>query len=345
MRSALLPHGSPVINYGIREIVSKGMQVEKLGTDVIWENIGDPVQKGLSLPLWIREKVSARCLESSSYAYCDSKGLLETRRFLAARTSARGSTAIDETDITFFNGLGDAIARLYSHLSPDVRVLMPSPTYPAHYGSEKNRIRTGPLQYRLDPKNGWLPDIAHVRHMVENHPEVCAILIINPDNPTGTVMPPYILEELVSIAREHGLFLIADEIYENVVFDGKMTRLSEVLDADVPAIAMKGISKDFPWPGSRCGWLEYYNRKADPRFNALCLKLDQSKMSEVCSTTLPQSLIPEVMADPRFDRMLHERNNFLKKRKSAMDAALSGLPGITLGKGGGATYADRKSVV
>lgn len=339
MQKVLLPAGTPKINYGIREIVSKGFEMENKGFPVFWENIGDPIQKGATLPEWIREIIAKKALDNNTYGYCDSKGMLQTRRFLAERTNALGGLQIDETDITFFNGLGDAIARVYSQLDSKSRVVLPSPTYPAHSSAERSRIKQEPLSYTLNPDKNWMPDFDELRALAANHPEIVAILLINPDNPSGTVYKRETLEEIVHIAKENGWFIICDEIYENLVYNGKMTRLSEVIGNSVPAIAMKGISKEIPWPGSRCGWLEYYNRSSNPYFDAFCERLDQCKMSEVCSTTLPQSVIPEIMSDNRYNALLKSRSEAIGLRMLRLKALVNKMPGVYCNGGGGAFYA------
>ena len=104
------------------------------------------------------------------------------------------------------------------------------------------------------------------------------ILIINPDNPTGMVYPLETLRKIVAMAREFNLFLISDEIYLNITYNGaRAYSLAEVIE-DVPGIAMKGISKEMPWPGARCGWMEYYNREKDADFSRLCKTIDDVKM-------------------------------------------------------------------
>ena len=134
-----------------------------------------------------------------------------------------------------------------------------------------------------------------MRRRVKYNPAVAGILIINPDNPTGMVYPESMLEEIVSIARDFDLFIIADEIYLNLAYNGhKGKSLSEVI-GDVPAISMKGISKELPWPGSRCGWIEVYNADRDPMFANYVKSIINAKMVEVCSTTLPQKAIPRVL--------------------------------------------------
>lgn len=338
MRHSLLPEGLPEISYGIRQIVSKGFEREKLGYPVIWENIGDPVQKGMHLPDWMRGLVAKQIHDNSTYGYCDSKGLPETREFLANRTNQLKGQQITPEDITFFNGLGDAIARFYGLLSGNTRVLMPSPTYPAHTGAEKLRIGEDPLTYELDPENDWLPNVQKIRETVEHHKEISCLLIINPDNPTGMVYPEKVLREMVQIARDYDLFIVADEIYESLVHTGKMVRLAEVID-DVPALVMKGISKEIPWPGSRCGWIESYNRSSDDEFNKLCARIDQCKMTEVCSTTLPQKVLPEILSHPRYSTFLSERKRMLAKKVKLLKDRLEKLEGVNCAGADGAFYA------
>ena len=338
MRHSLLPEKLPKISYGIRQIVSKGFERENLGYPVIWENIGDPVQKGLQLPEWMREIVAEQIKDNSTYGYCDSKGIPDTREFLAQKTNSYGGQQITKDDITFFNGLGDAIARFYSLLSADTRVLMPSPTYPAHTGAEKLRINSAPLTYDLDPENGWLPDTDSVRRMVEEHKEISSILIINPDNPTGMVYPKKVLSEMVQIARENDLFIVADEIYENLVHNGKMVRIAEVI-GDVPALVMKGISKEIPWPGSRCGWVEYYNRGGDETFNKLCTRIDECKMTEVCSTTLPQKVLPYIYTHQSYQSFLEGRKQNISTRVNLLKSRIENLDGISCSGADGAFYA------
>ncbi|MCH8567842.1 MAG: pyridoxal phosphate-dependent aminotransferase [Balneolales bacterium] len=338
MRHTLLPAGKGQSDYEIRGIVSKGFQLESKGHRIFWENIGDPVQKGMKIPAWMKEVIHHEIDNDSSYAYCESKGVPSTRQFLADKTNSYGGTQITADDITFFNGLGDAIARVYGLLDPTARILMPSPTYPAHSGVELSRTGKPLIQYRLDPDNNWMPDIGEIRSQVESNPDITAILIINPDNPTGTLFPEYVLQEICDIAEEFGLFIICDEIYENLIYDGKMTRLCEVAGNKVPAIVMKGISKEFPWPGSRCGWVEYYNRSADAEFDAFCRRVDHVKMTEVCSTTLPQLVIPAMMTHPEYPQWLKTVNTQLKNRMDKVRLVLGDIPGFTITSGGGAFY-------
>ena len=106
----------------------------------------------------------------------------------------------------------------------------------------------------------------------------------------------------------------SDLIYINITYNGvRATPLAEVI-GEVPAIVMRGISKELPWPGARCGWAEYYNRNTDPDFGRLCLAIDNAKMIEVCSTKLPQLAIPKILGDPRFPVYRQETNERIGRR-------------------------------
>ena len=338
MRQPLLNEGANELSYEIREIVKKARILEKYGVEISWENIGDPIQKNAHIPEWIKDIVVDLTRNDKSYGYCDSKGVLATREFLAERTNQKCGVQITVDDILFFNGLGDAIATLYQYLRPTARVIGPSPAYSTHSSAEAAHAGNSPLTYRLDPENHWYPDMDELRNKVKYNPNIVAILLINPDNPTGMVYPKEILEEIVALAKESKLFLISDEIYNQITYNGAVAySLAEVI-GDVPGIAMKGISKELPWPGSRCGWIEYYNRTADPDFNRLCKVLDDAKMIEVCSTTLPQMAIPKILGDPRYETYRSDLNTKTGWRSRFISETLQDIPELTFNPTFGAFY-------
>ena len=338
MRQLLISEGAKELSYEIRAIVKKAAQLQRLGMNIYWENIGDPIQKHCKVPEWIRQITSGLMMEHETYGYCHSKGVPETREFLAARTNALGGAQITAEDILFFNGLGDAIAKLYQFILPTSRIIGPSPAYSTHSSGEGAHANAHPLTYELDPNNSWYPNMEDLRNKVKYNPNIVGILIINPDNPTGMVYPKEVLKEMVSLAREYGLFLISDEIYGNITYNGaRAWSLAEVIE-DVPGMAMKGISKELPWPGARCGWAEYYNRKNDPEFDRLCNTLDDAKMVEVCSTKMPQLAIPKIFSDPRYPGYREESNKSIGKRAEIISHYLEDVPYLTFNKTYGAFY-------
>lgn len=338
MRQNLLHEGSHKLDYEIRDIVKKAEQLQGLGKKIYWENIGDPILKNAEIPSWIKEIVGGLVSDDNSYGYCHSKGELETRKFLAERNNQQAGVQISAEDILFFNGLGDAIAKLYQFLNPYSRVIGPSPAYSTHSALEAAHSNKEPLIYKLDPDNHWYPDLEDLYLKVKYNPNIVGVLIINPDNPTGMVYPPEYLERMVAIAKEFDLFVVADEIYENIIYNNTSTKkLSEVL-GDVPGISMKGISKDSPWPGSRCGWMEFYNREKDQDFNEYCTTLENAKMIEVCSTTLPQKAIPKIFSHPEYNSYMLNRKEAIAKRSDVIAEYFEDIPFIKFNKTNGAFY-------
>jgi alanine-synthesizing transaminase len=338
MRQKLLSEGASELSYEIREIAKKAVQLQNMGLPIIWENIGDPIQKHHKMPTWIKEIIARLVGIDDTYSYCPSKGILKTREFLAAQTNALGGAQITAEDICFFNGLGDAIAKIYQYILPTSRVIGPSPAYSTHSSAEGAHANNNPLTYVLDPNNGWLPDLDDLYQKVKYNPSVIGILIINPDNPTGMVYPLETLKRIVAIAREFGLFLITDEIYLNITYNGaRAWSLAEIIE-DVPGISLKGISKELPWPGARCGWMEYYNRDKDADFNRFCEALDNAKMIEVCSTKLPQLAIPEILGDSRYKTYRQQTNENIGRRSKIVSKILGSVPQLTFNETYGAFY-------
>lgn len=338
MRQRLLSAGANELSYEIREIVKKAELVQQAGQEIYWENIGDPIQKNHQMPIWMKEIIAEIAMQNESYGYCPSKGILPTREFLAHLNNQAKGVQITPNDICFVNGLGDGIAKVYQYISHTSRVIGPSPAYSTHSSAEAAHANHEPITYRLDPDNHWYPDLEDLYNKVKYNPSIVGILVINPDNPTGMVYPYETLKKIVQIAKEFKLFLLSDEIYLNITYNGaKAFSLAEVIE-DVPGIAMKGISKELPWPGSRCGWLEYYNRDKDKEFNDFCNAIDNAKMIEVCSTKLPQMAIPRIMQDPRYPVYRQEVNEKIGKRSELIAHILGNLPQIRFNKTYGAFY-------
>ncbi len=338
MRKKLLQTGADELSYEIRGIVKKAEQLRNIGQPIMWENIGDPVQKGARLPQWIKDTVSELAQNDATYSYCHSKGVLETRQFLAAKNNALGGVQITADDILFFNGLGDAIAKIYQYLVPPARIIGPSPAYSTHSSAEAAHANDHPITYKLAPQNNWFPDMDDLYLKVKYNPNIVGILIINPDNPTGMVYPIEILKRFVEIAREFDLFLISDEIYINITYNGTRAYSLPQYIGDVPGIALKGLSKEVPWPGSRCGWAKFYNKDKDEEFGKLCTTLENAKMIEVSSTKLPQLAIPKIMGDPRYPDHLASNNEKIGRRSHLIAEILRKSEHIYFNATSGAFY-------
>ena len=337
MRFDIAKDGSGLV-YEIRQIVIVANKLKEYGIEVTWENIGDPIHKGEKIPDWMKEVLMEVLRDDLSYGYCPTKGVDSTREFLADRVNKMGHAQITPEDIIFFNGLGDAIARAYSAIRVDARIIMPEPTYSTHLLAEVLHASFPPNTYRMNPYRDWAPDIRELEQKVRSYKSIVGILVINPDNPTGFVHSPEALQQIVKIAREYDLFLIFDETYINIVYNGKSTvSLSEIIE-DVPAISMKGISKEFPWPGSRCGWMEVYNVHKDEKFERYFNTIVNQKMSEVCSTTLPQMAIPKIITHPEYKKYLDSRVRHYEKLSNIAYNSLKDVPYLIVNRSNGAFY-------
>jgi len=337
MRFDIAKSGSGLV-YEIRNIVNVANRLKQAGVEVIWENIGDPVQKGERVPEWMRGVLADLLQEDCSYGYSPTKGMDATREFLAERVNRRGKAQITPEDIIFFNGLGDAIARAYSAIRVDARIIMPEPTYSTHLLAEVLHASFPPNTYRMNPYCDWSPDVNELERKVKSHRAIVGILVINPDNPTGYVYPEETLRRIVQIARDYDLFLVFDETYQQIVFNGKKTVPISDIIGDVPGISMKGISKEFPWPGSRCGWMEIYNAGRDETFARYIDAILTQKMAEVCSTTLPQMAIPRIMDHPEYQPYLEERLRHYEKFSNIAYRILKDLPYVMVNRTCGAFY-------
>ncbi|VBB47835.1 putative enzyme [uncultured Desulfatiglans sp.] len=338
MRTHIIHIGAGELNYEIRNIIRVAERLQTLGVKINLENIGDPVAKGEKIPEWMKRIVARLAMEDCSYGYCPTQGILETRQFLAEQNNRHGGVRIAPEDIIFFNGLGDAITKVYGFLARTARIITPSPTYTTHSASEAAHAGLPAITYALDPHRDWRPNLRELRQKVRYNPTIAGILVINPDNPTGAVYTDEDLIEIVHIAKEFDLFIIADEIYQNLVFEGHRTLPLVDVIGNVPGLAMKGVSKELPWPGSRCGWIEVYNGNRDRDFAAYTRSILNAKMVEVCSTTLPQKAIPDIYRHPEYPVYLESRRRRYQRFSDLAYERLSAIPGVVVNRTKGAFY-------
>jgi len=337
MRTPIVHEGVKYLEYEIRQIVEVGKSIEALGVPMTWENIGDPVQMGEKVAPWIADVVRGLLDDSRAWAYCPTRGVQATREYLATEVNRRGGVRITPNDILFVNGIADAVDKVYDMIRRDARVIMPSPSYPTHTSNEAKRSEYAKLLFHLDPRRGWQPDIDDLRMKVKYNPQVAGIALVNPDNPTGIVYEEPVLREIVEIARTYGLFVICDEVYAHICFNGPSFHLSQYL-GDVPGLALRGISKEYPWPGARCGWFEILNADKDADFAVYTKGLLAAKMMEVCATTLPQMSIPKIFGDLRYPAHLKRRAEMFAGRAEEAYSIFKPVPGTIVNRVHGAFY-------
>ncbi|MFC1461438.1 pyridoxal phosphate-dependent aminotransferase [Verrucomicrobiota bacterium] len=333
-----------LMRYGIREVVDVAQRLSELDPDFrfVGENIGDPVAKGWMAPDFVRD-ILVDLIHSNNgkvFGYTHSRGRVETRKWVAAHARKFApSVQLDYEDVIFSNGVGSGLSCFYRMLASETRIIQPNPGYPAHTSTERFSAGAESISYLLDPENGWQPDLEHLEHQVKSHPEVVGILLINPNNPTGAVYTADTLETIIGIAERYGLMLVSDEVYFRLVFNGaEYIHISELASGRVPLVVMRGVSKDVPWTGARCGWMEFHNLNLDEDFRIFFESIKKPVMMEVCATTLPQTALPLIYEHPGYPEWLRHYNAELEANSNSIADILGGTPGISVNPIQGAFY-------
>lgn len=241
-----------LVSYDIRGPLSRrARELEAEGRQILRLNIGNPGAFGFRVPDVLREAVERGVADSE--AYCHQQGLPGARAAIAERDSSRGAQAVSAESVFIGNGVSELIdLSLRALLDPGDEVLVPAPDYPLW--SAAVRLNDGvPVYYDCPADTGFLPDPDRLEARIG--PRTRALVLINPNNPTGAVYPRALLERLVEIARRRNLLLLSDEIYDNIVYDGAEFTALASLCGQTPCLSFGGLSKVFRACGYRVGWL------------------------------------------------------------------------------------------
>jgi len=240
------------VRYEIRgALTRRARELEAAGLDIIKLNIGNPGRYGFEAPAHLREAIASHLHESDAYGH--EQGLEAAREAIAAQQRARGAYHVQPERIFIGNGVSELIdLALRALLQPGDEVLLPSPDYPLW--SAATILNGGrPVYYRCAASHGHLPDPDEVEALVT--PRTRALVLINPNNPTGAVYPRELLQRLADVAARHRLLLLADEIYDEILYDGaRFQPLAEVA-GELPCLSFGGLSKVHRACGYRVGWM------------------------------------------------------------------------------------------
>ncbi|HVW03488.1 MAG TPA: aminotransferase class I/II-fold pyridoxal phosphate-dependent enzyme [Vicinamibacterales bacterium] len=341
MPTSTAAHVSARVNafsYAIRNIVVEAKKVEAAGRRVRYLNIGDPIQFGFKTPRHLIEAVE-RAMRDGHNGYVPSAGI-ETARTAVAQEYTRRGMPVTADRVVVTQGTSEGIELALSVLAdPGDEVLVPTPTYPL-YTAVLSKIGARAVYYRTDPTQGWRPDLDDLKRRTTSATR--AIVVIDPNNPTGAVYPEATRRALIDVADRAGLTILADEVYGDVSFDGP-TPLLGSLAPDAPIISFSSLSKAYLAPGWRTGWLVV----------GACRRLDEvlagiKKMADgrLCSPGPMQYAIEPALNGDRshqaeFAHALHVRADVTTKRLSAIPgmrcvmprAAFYAMPQITLPRG------------
>lgn len=319
------------VEYAIRDIVLAARKVEKQGKKINYLNIGDPVQYGFQPPENVKEALIKAVRNGENY-YSQSEGLSELRAEIANKENKKG-LSISGDDILITNGVSEGLDMVISSIVEEGdEVLLPGPYYPPY--ASYVRLHGGvPVEFAVDLHNST-PDIADIKSKITS--KTVAICLISPNNPTGVVFNEKSLKQLVELANEHNLYIICDEIYDQIIFDEKFVGIGRVA-GDSPVIILNGFSKVHLMSGWRIGYIGFnQSSKLD------ALRVDLPKLARVrIATNLPvQYAALESLRGPQdyisdFVAEVKKRRDFIVKR-------LNSIHGLSCPNPKGAFYAFPK---
>lgn len=306
-------------SYAIRNIVAEAQRVEATGTRVRYLNIGDPVAFGFKTPEHLIDAVS-RAIRDGHNGYGPSAGIRPAREAVAAENTAKG-WPINPDRVFITAGTSEGIELvLTALLDRDAEVLVPMPTYPL-YTAIIAKIGARASYYRTDPFQGWIPDLEHLATLVT--PATRALIIIDPNNPTGASYPTAVRRALLAFADQRGLAIVADEVYGDLGYDGPVAPLGS-FDLDAPIISFSSLSKAYLAPGWRTGWMAIGRT---PRLDEVAAAVRKLADGRLCSTVPMQYAVAAALTGDKSHQVTFRAA--LKERATLTGESLRSMPGVT----------------
>ena len=319
------------VEYAIRDIVLAARKVEQRGMKVDYLNIGDPVQFGFQPPDNVKEAL-INAVKNGNNFYSSSEGLPELREEIAKKENVKG-LSISSDDILITNGVSEGLDMVISSIVEEGdEVLLPGPYYPPY--ASYVRLHGGvPIEFAVDLDNST-PDIDDIKSKIT--PKTVAVCLISPNNPTGVVFNESSLKQLVDLANQHNLYIICDEIYDQIVFDEKFVGIGKVA-GDSPVIILNGFSKVHLMTGWRIGYIAF---NQSPKLEPIREHLPKLARVRIATSLPVQHVALESLRGPQ-DYI----NGFvtkIKKRRDLVIKRLNEMPGISCPNPKGAFYAFPK---
>jgi alanine-synthesizing transaminase len=305
--------------YAIRNIVIEARKVEAAGRPVRYLNIGDPNQFGFLTPPHLIEAVE-KAMRDGHNGYTPSPGIAAAREAAAADFLSRGvDVSADRVLITSGTSEGIELA-LTAIVDEDEEVLVPSPTYPL-YTAVLAKIGARPAYYRTDHTNNWQPDLDHLRSLITS--KTRALVVIDPNNPTGAIYPDAMRRALIGLAESHGLVILADEVYGDLSYDGPVPPMAS-LDTDAPIISYSSLSKAYLAPGWRAGWMAV---GSSPRLDAVLAAIKKLADGRLCSPGPMQYAVTAALTGDRSHQVVFRQQ--LRERAELTAQRMNAIPGMS----------------
>src|SRR5688500_8165964 len=305
--------------YAIRNIVAEAKKVEATGKTVRYLNIGDPNQFGFLTPPHLVDAV-AKAMRDGHNGYTPSPGIAAAREAAAADFVARGvNVTADRVLITSGTSEGIELA-LTAIVDEGDEVLVPSPTYPL-YTAVLAKIAARPAYYRTDHTNDWQPDLDHIKSLITSRTR--ALVVIDPNNPTGAIYPDAMRKALIQIAGAHGLVILADEVYGDLSYDGPVPPMAALAN-DAAIISYSSLSKAYLAPGWRAGWMAV---GATPRLDAALAAIKKLADGRLCSPGPMQYAVTAALTGDRSHQ--HTFRQQLRERAELTTRRMNAIPGMS----------------
>jgi alanine-synthesizing transaminase len=315
------------LKYAIRNIAASAAEIEATGRKVLRLNIGDPLLYDFHTPRALVEAVTQAMHDGKNW-YAPSYGIPAAREAIAASMTKQGAP-VAPSSVFVTSGASEAIeAALTAMLEPGDSVLTPTPGYPL-YTAILAKLNAEERAYRLDPANHWQPDLAQIESLIG--PRTRAIVVINPNNPTGALWGEETLRAILDLARRRGLVVLADEVYHPLTYGPPAPRMASLVD-DVPIISLDSMSKAYLATGWRVGWMTLHHASLDGLRTAIQRILD----ARLCSPTPPQFAIVPALAGG--DAHVADAMARLRERRDLVVSRLNAIPGVWCEAPGGAFY-------
>ena len=305
--------------YAIRNIVAEAKKVEATGTSVRYLNIGDPNQFGFLTPPHLIEAVE-KAMRDGHNGYTPSPGIASAREAAAADFVSRGvEVSADRVLITSGTSEGIELA-LTAIVDEGDEVLVPSPTYPL-YTAVLAKIAARPAYYRTDHTNDWQPDLDHIKSLITSRTR--ALVVIDPNNPTGAIYPDPMRKALIQIAETNGLVILADEVYGDLSYDGPVPPMAALAN-DAAIISYSSLSKAYLAPGWRAGWMAV---GATPRLDAALAAIKKLADGRLCSPGPMQYAVTAALTGDRSHQ--HTFRQQLRERAELTTRRMNAIPGMS----------------
>ncbi|MBV8379862.1 MAG: pyridoxal phosphate-dependent aminotransferase [Paucibacter sp.] len=321
------------VSYDIRgPVLDKARAMEEEGQKIIKLNIGNVAAFGLEPPDEIVQDMIRNL--SSAAGYTDSKGLFAPRKAVVHYCQEKGIKGVTVDDVYLGNGASELIQLAINALVNDGdEVLIPAPDFPL-YTAVVGLSGGRPVHYVCDEQAGWMPDVADIRAKIT--PRTRAIMVCNPNNPTGALYPDSVLLEIIEIARQHELVILADEIYDKTLYDGNTHTSMASLADDVLFVTFNGLSKNYRSCGYRAGWMIVSGEKRHARDYVEGLNMLASL--RLCSNTPGQLAIQTALGGYQSIKDLVAPGGRLCRQRDLAYELLTQIPGVSVVKPKAALY-------